>query len=100
MRRFGRPYIPGNPRHTYANVKACTNAYETTTARPRYALNIGYNIYNKKALNIVDLPWTMAAIQLFAGIPYVMLLWATGLRKAPVLTKENIKNLTPSGTAK
>mmetsp|Transcript_58156 Transcript_58156/g.161066 ORF Transcript_58156/g.161066 Transcript_58156/m.161066 type:complete len:264 (-) Transcript_58156:54-845(-) len=61
-----------------------------------YALNIGYNIYNKKALNIVDLPWTMALIQLFAGIPYVMLLWATGLRKAPVLTKENIKNLTPS----
>lgn len=61
-----------------------------------YALNIGYNIYNKKALNIVDLPWTMALIQLFAGIPYVMLLWATGLRKAPVLNKENIKNLTPS----
>jgi solute carrier family 35 protein E1 len=61
-----------------------------------YALNIGYNIYNKKALNLVKLPWTMALIQLFAGIPYVMLLWATGLRKAPVLNRENIKNLTPS----
>ena len=31
-----------------------------------YALNIGYNVYNKKVLNAVPLPWTLATIQLFA----------------------------------
>lgn len=61
-----------------------------------YALNIGYNIYNKKALNLVPLPWTLATIQLFAGIPYVMLLWLTGARVAPKLSTENVKNLLPS----
>eukprot|EP00614_Pseudopedinella_elastica_P015415 CAMPEP_0172582344 /NCGR_PEP_ID=MMETSP1068-20121228/1764_1 /TAXON_ID=35684 /ORGANISM="Pseudopedinella elastica, Strain CCMP716" /LENGTH=383 /DNA_ID=CAMNT_0013375667 /DNA_START=33 /DNA_END=1184 /DNA_ORIENTATION=+ len=61
-----------------------------------YALNIGYNIYNKKALNVLPLPWTMALFQLFAGIPYVMLLWLTGLRVAPKLNMENVKNLCPS----
>lgn len=61
-----------------------------------YLLNIGYNIYNKKALNIVNLPWTIATLQLFAGIPYVFFLWTTGLRKKPILTTENVQNLAPS----
>ena len=34
--------------------------------------------------------------QLFVGIPYVALLWATGLRKAPKLSKDNIKTLSKS----
>lgn len=61
-----------------------------------YALNVGYNVYNKKALNVLPLPWTIAAVQLFAGIPYVLALWMTGLRVAPELTSENVKNLSPS----
>ena len=61
-----------------------------------YALNIGYNIYNKMALNAMPLPWTLATFQLFAGIPYVALLWGTGLRVAPKLSTENVKNLAPS----
>jgi len=61
-----------------------------------YALNIGYNIYNKMALNAMPLPWTLATFQLFAGIPYVTFLWATGLRVAPKLSTENVKNLAPS----
>ena len=36
-----------------------------------YVLNIGYNIYNKQALNALPLPWTFGLIQMFAGIPYV-----------------------------
>ena len=36
-----------------------------------YLFNIGYNIYNKKALNAMAIPWTMALLQLFVGIPYV-----------------------------
>ncbi|KAH8049876.1 hypothetical protein JL722_11657 [Aureococcus anophagefferens] len=54
-----------------------------------------YNIYNKKALNAMPLPWTLATVQLFAGIPYVALLWATGLRKAPKLSTDNVKTLFP-----
>jgi solute carrier family 35 protein E1 len=60
-----------------------------------YLFNIGYNIYNKKALNAMPLPWTLATVQLFAGIPYVALLWATGLRKAPKLSTDNVKTLFP-----
>ena len=60
-----------------------------------YLFNIGYNIYNKKALNAMAIPWTMALLQLFVGIPYVAALWATGLRKAPKLTTDNIKTLVP-----
>jgi solute carrier family 35 protein E1 len=60
-----------------------------------YLFNIGYNIYNKKALNALPIPYSMAALQLFVGIPYVGLLWATGLRKAPKLSTDNVKTLIP-----
>jgi len=60
-----------------------------------YLFNIGYNIYNKKALNALPIPYTMAALQLFVGIPYVFALWLTGLRKAPKLSSDNIKTLVP-----
>merc|ERR1719261_1571783 len=61
-----------------------------------YVLNIGYNIYNKQALNALPLPWTFGLIQMFAGIPYVAFLWATGLRTPPKLSFENVVTLTPS----
>ena len=60
-----------------------------------YLFNIGYNIYNKKALNALPIPYTMAALQLFVGIPYCFFLWATGLRKAPKLSNSDVKTLIP-----
>ena len=60
-----------------------------------YLFNIGYNIYNKKALNALALPYSMATLQLAVGIPYVMLLWLTGLRKAPKMSVDNVKTLIP-----
>jgi len=60
-----------------------------------YLFNIGYNIYNKKALNALPIPYTMAALQLFVGIPYCFALWLTGLRKAPKLSTDNVKTLIP-----
>jgi len=60
-----------------------------------YLFNIGYNIYNKKALNALAIPYTMAALQLAVGIPYAVTLWATGLRKTPKLTTGEIKTLIP-----
>ncbi len=46
-----------------------------------YLFNIGYNIYNKKALNALPLPWTVGLIQLSLGLLYVFPLWILGLRK-------------------
>merc|ERR1719352_1773855 len=60
-----------------------------------YLFNIGYNIYNKKALNALPIPWTMALLQLFVGIPYCFALWVTGVRKAPKLSVDNVKTLIP-----
>ena len=37
----------------------------------------------------------MGLLQLFAGIPYCFALWATGIRKTPKLSKDNIKTLIP-----
>eukprot|EP00965_Chrysotila_dentata_P147358 4864537-Pleurochrysis_carterae.AAC.1 len=34
----------------------------------RYLFNIGYNIYNKKALNALPIPYTMAALQANAAV--------------------------------
>eukprot|EP01038_Epipyxis_sp_PR26KG_P011417 gene11417-15300_t len=61
-----------------------------------YALNIGYNIYNKKVLNMVPgLVYTIGFLQLFLGLLYILPLWGLKLRKAPVLSNEDIKNLMP-----
>jgi solute carrier family 35 protein E1 len=61
-----------------------------------FALNIGYNIYNKKVLNLApSLTYTVAFFQLFLGILYVVPIWLLGIRKAPVLSFEEIKNLIP-----
>jgi solute carrier family 35 protein E1 len=78
---------------------ASSSMAETLTTGAFFALwylfNIGYNIYNKKALNALPIPYTMATLQLFVGIPYVAVLWATGLRKAPKLSVDNVKTLIP-----
>merc|ERR1719272_1872747 len=60
-----------------------------------YLFNIGYNIYNKKALNALPIPYTLATLQLAVGVPYVFFLWMTGLRKAPKLSADNVKTLIP-----
>merc|ERR1719231_1945838 len=84
---------------TEAEAESDGGMMETITTGSFFALwylfNIGYNIYNKKALNALPIPYTMAALQLLVGIPYVAALWATGLRKAPSLTTEDVKKLIP-----
>lgn len=61
-----------------------------------YALNIGYNIYNKKVLNAVpQLTYTVGFLQLALGLFYIAPVWGFKLRKAPVLNNEEIKNLLP-----
>ncbi len=60
-----------------------------------YLFNIGYNIYNKQALNAMAFPWTIATIQMATGILYFVPLWLTGLRKAPKLSFDDMKTLFP-----
>ena len=60
-----------------------------------YLFNIAYNIYNKQALNILDYPWTIATIQMAAGIFYFVPLWLLGIRKAPKLNAKELRTLLP-----
>jgi len=60
-----------------------------------YLFNIGYNIYNKQALNALAYPWTIATIQMATGIAYFLPLWVLGLRKAPKLSASDLKTLFP-----
>ena len=56
-----------------------------------------YNITNKKCQNVFPMPWTMTVVSLFVGIPWVLMLWATGIRKAPKLDMAGWKVLLPIG---
>ena len=60
-----------------------------------YLFNIAYNIYNKQSLNVLDYPWTVATIQMAAGIFYFAPLWLLGIRKAPKLSMSELKTLLP-----
>lgn len=51
-----------------------------------YALNVVYNIVNKKVLNVLPAPLTVGTIQFGIGALYASLLWITGLRATPKLT--------------
>jgi solute carrier family 35 protein E1 len=60
-----------------------------------YLFNIAYNIYNKQSLNVLAYPWTVAMIQMAAGILYFVPMWLLGLRKAPKLSVADLKTLLP-----
>jgi len=60
-----------------------------------YILNVAYNIYNKKLLNALPLPWTVAMAQIVMGIPYAVALWTVGIRPTPKLSFSEVKTLVP-----
>mmetsp|Transcript_15686 Transcript_15686/g.15821 ORF Transcript_15686/g.15821 Transcript_15686/m.15821 type:complete len:392 (+) Transcript_15686:62-1237(+) len=70
-----------------------------------YIGNIYYNIYNKKACIALgknshghaNAHWALAAVQLLVGVLFVVPLWLTGVRKAPELSLDNWKELSPVG---
>lgn len=53
-----------------------------------YALNVVYNIINKKVLNVIPAPLTVGSIQFGIGALYAALFWITGLRPTPKLTAQ------------
>merc|ERR1719331_3069812 len=52
-----------------------------------------------KCQNAFPMPWTMTFVSLAVGVPYVCLLWASGLRRAPKLNPGWWKILMPIGAA-
>jgi solute carrier family 35 protein E1 len=56
-----------------------------------YALNVIYNIINKKLLNIVPAPLTVGTFQFGVGALYSSLLWLTRIRPTPKLTQTGKK---------
>lgn len=59
-----------------------------------YALNVGYNIYNKKVMNAFPYPYTVATAQLGLGLLYIFPVWIVG-RAPPKVSMENLKSLFP-----
>mmetsp|Transcript_27522 Transcript_27522/g.36076 ORF Transcript_27522/g.36076 Transcript_27522/m.36076 type:complete len:400 (+) Transcript_27522:83-1282(+) len=64
-----------------------------------YAVNVAYNVYNKRVLNVYPYPWFIGTLQMFLGSLYFVPLWITGLRKSPKLNFENLMNLMPAALA-
>jgi len=61
-----------------------------------YVFNIGYNIYNKKALIAYPYPWACALWQMFFGWFIFVPLWLLGVRKAPKLTMAQALKISPA----
>jgi solute carrier family 35 protein E1 len=62
-----------------------------------YAGNTLYNVYNKKASNMLHAHWFLAAAQLVVGIVWTLVMWGTGMRKTPNLTAADITACIPIG---
>lgn len=62
-----------------------------------YAGNTLYNVYNKKASKMLHAHWFIAAAQLVVGIVWSLVMWGTGMRKAPNLSASDIAACIPIG---
>jgi solute carrier family 35, member E1 len=80
----------------FVNVLLSIN-HQATLVVLWYAGNTFYNIYNKKAANMIHAHWFLAASQLAVGIVWSLIMWGSGLRKAPNLTAADIAACIPIG---
>jgi len=62
-----------------------------------YAGNTLYNVYNKKATNMIHAHWFVACAQLVVGMIWSAIMWGSGMRKAPNLTAADIASCVPIG---
>jgi len=62
-----------------------------------YAGNTLYNVFNKKATNMIHAHWFVACAQLVVGMVWSFIMWGTGMRKAPNLTAADIASCVPIG---
>jgi len=64
-----------------------------------YALNVYYNILNKKVLKTLPLPWLVGGAQLGVGALYSLLAWGSGLRRGPADLVKAVKAAAPVAAA-
>lgn len=62
-----------------------------------YAGNTLYNIFNKKATNMIHAHWFVACAQLLFGIAWSAVMWGSGMRKKPNLSAQDIASCIPIG---
>lgn len=62
-----------------------------------YAGNTLYNVYNKKATNMIHAHWFVACAQLVVGMVWSAVMWTTGIRKKPNLNAADITACIPIG---
>ncbi|XP_031391496.1 glucose-6-phosphate/phosphate translocator 2, chloroplastic [Punica granatum] len=64
-----------------------------------WALNVVFNIYNKKVLNAFPYPWLTSTLSLAAGSLMMLVSWATRVAEAPKVDLEFWKMLLPVAVA-
>ncbi|GAB4826620.1 glycerol-3-phosphate O-acyltransferase 2 [Ancistrocladus abbreviatus] len=64
-----------------------------------WALNVVFNIYNKKVLNAFPYPWLTSTLSLAAGSLMMLISWATRIADAPKADLEFWKTLLPVAVA-
>ena len=60
-----------------------------------WALNVIFNIYNKKVLNAFPYPWLTSTLSLAAGSAIMLASWTTRMAEAPQTDLDFWKALTP-----
>lgn len=60
-----------------------------------WALNVVFNIYNKKVLNAYPFPWLTSTLSLLAGSTIMLLSWALRIVPAPDVDADFWKGLAP-----
>ncbi|CAN1353756.1 Glucose-6-phosphate/phosphate translocator 2, chloroplastic [Linum perenne] len=64
-----------------------------------WALNVVFNIYNKKVLNAFPYPWLTSLLSLACGSLMMLVSWATRVAEAPAVDFEFCKSLFPVAVA-
>ncbi|XP_057723023.1 glucose-6-phosphate/phosphate translocator 1, chloroplastic-like [Arachis stenosperma] len=95
--------------HAYEADKSQPQAAETSEAAQKlkiglyfatwWALNVVFNIYNKKVLNAFPYPWLTSTLSLAAGSLIMFISWATRLAHVPKVNMDFWKALFPVAVA-
>ncbi|CAN0852410.1 Glucose-6-phosphate/phosphate translocator 2, chloroplastic [Linum grandiflorum] len=64
-----------------------------------WALNVVFNIYNKKVLNAFPYPWLTSLLSLACGSLMMLVSWATRVAPAPAVDFDFLKSLFPVAVA-
>ncbi|MCL7039322.1 hypothetical protein MKW94_011749 [Papaver nudicaule] len=87
--------LPDQQTRSAAAQKAKISIYFATW----WALNVVFNIYNKKVLNAFPYPWLTSLLSLAAGSSMMLISWATRIAEPPETDLQFWKTLLPVAVA-